>query len=165
MGGFTKVLCDAPCSGTGVISRDPSVKTSKSEADLKVLVKNQKELILNAYDSICSAGGRLCYCTCSLLVEENEGVVDYLLKNRHCKCIPCGLPPEFDAELTPGVKNYKQYRYDPSLVNSRKVFPHKLNMDGFFLALIDVPPGQRGPIPEPSEQESKKKKDKKEEEK
>ena len=76
MGGFDKVLLDAPCSGTGVIARDPTVKNTKSEADLQMLTKNQKELILAAFDSVkAKGGGELCYCTCSVLVEENEGVV------------------------------------------------------------------------------------------
>jgi ribosomal RNA methyltransferase Nop2 len=46
MGGFDRVLLDAPCSGTGVISKDPSVKINKSEDDFRLLSHVQKELIL-----------------------------------------------------------------------------------------------------------------------
>ena len=153
MGGFDSVLLDAPCTGTGVISRDQSVKSCKSDADIKVLTKNQKELILHAYDSITSSGGKLCYCTCSVLVEENEAVVDYLLNHRKCKVIPSGLEEEFDSELTPGIINYKGHHFHPSIKLTRRVYPHRMNMDGFYFALIDVPPGQRGEIIEKDEKE------------
>lgn len=156
MGGFDMVMCDAPCSGTGVISRDPSVKTSKSEQDLQVLTHNQKEIILHAYDSVSTSGGRLCYCTCSLLVEENEAVVDYLINNRKCKVIPSGLDKEFDEELSKGIINYKGKHFHPSIVESRRVYPHRMNMDGFYFALIEVPPGPRGPLPDPDAPQKKK---------
>ncbi|KAH0794306.1 NOL1/NOP2/sun family putative RNA met [Histomonas meleagridis] len=141
MGGFDSVLLDAPCSGTGVISRDPTVKTTKTEAELKVLTQKQKELILHAYDSVKNSGGRLCYCTCSLLVEENEGVVDYLIKHRDaCRVVPPDIDKDFDEELTPGIIRYNGHSYDPSIANTRRVYPHRMNMDGFYFAIIEVLP-------------------------
>lgn len=81
MGGFERVLLDAPCSGTGVIAKDQSVKTSKNEQDLKMLTHLQKELILSAIDS-AKNGGFVVYSTCSVMVAENEEVVDYALRKR-----------------------------------------------------------------------------------
>lgn len=145
MGGFDYVLCDAPCSGTGVISRDPSVKSTKTEEDLQFLTKQQKELILSAFDSVIQKkGGKLCYCTCSVLVEENEEVVDYLLNKRdNARVIPPPIDPDFDQQLTPGKTRYCGKIFSDSLKNSRRVYPHELNMDGFFFALIDVLPKQK----------------------
>lgn len=143
MGAFDRVLLDAPCSGTGVIARDPTVKNTKSEADLQMLTKNQKELILAAFDSVTAGGGgELCYCTCSVLVEENEEVVDYLLRKRSAaRCVPPKrLDKGLDEALTKGIKRYQGKIFDDSIVNCRRVYPHKMNMDGFFFAMIEVLP-------------------------
>jgi ribosomal RNA methyltransferase Nop2 len=141
MGGFDSVLLDAPCTGTGVIARDPSVKISKSAADVELLAKTQKELIVQAYDSVKPSGGRLVYCTCSLLVEENEAVVDYLKKKRPAsQIVPPNINKEFDEELTHGIDRYEGLIFHPGVKNARRVYPHRLNMDGFFFAVIEVLP-------------------------
>ena len=81
VGKMDRVLLDAPCSGTGVISKDPSVKTTKTFEDVKKTVRMQERLIVHAFDML-KTGGVMVYSTCSVLVEENEGVVDYLLSKR-----------------------------------------------------------------------------------
>jgi len=136
MGGFDRVLLDAPCSGTGVISKDASVKVNKvclhsrssyraltniqTERDFQLLAQLQKQLILCAIDSCnpnSATGGYVVYSTCSITVDEDEAVVDYALKKRpHVKLVSTGL--EFGVE---GFKSFEGKQFHDSLNLTRRV--------------------------------------------
>lgn len=92
---FDRILLDAPCSGLGVISRDPSVKVQRTIPDVQRCAHLQKELLLAAIDALNAkskkGGGCMVYSTCSVAVAENEEVVNYLLSKRDVKLVETGL--------------------------------------------------------------------------
>lgn len=142
---FDRVLLDAPCSGLGVISRDPSVKVQRSISDIQQCAHLQKELLLAAIDSLKykgTTGGAMVYSTCSVSIAENEEVVNYALSKRDIRIVDTGLG-EFGI---PGFTRYQQKRFHPSVALTRRFYPHVHNMDGFFVCRIeklsDKRPGQ-----------------------
>ena len=86
---FDAVLCDVPCSGTGVIGENPDIKLNRREEDIAALNKIQSA-ILNNCARYVKSGGTLYYSTCSILPEENDSVaVNFLQSHPEYKlCIP-----------------------------------------------------------------------------
>lgn len=143
IGGFDRVLLDAPCSGTGVIAKDPSVKTSKTERDFMALPHLQKTLLLCAIDSTdhhSKTGGYIVYSTCSIATEENESVVQYALRKRpNVKIVDTGMG-NFGS---PGFKNFMGQKFDDKMSFAKRFFPHRENVDGFFVCKLK----KTGPTP------------------
>jgi len=76
---FHRILVDAPCSSTGVIRRHPDIKLLRRPEDIPPFAATQVAIVQAAV-SMLAADGRLLYSTCSLLPEENEGVIAAILE-------------------------------------------------------------------------------------
>lgn len=133
IGGFDRILLDAPCSGTGVIAKDESVKVNRTEKDFIQIPHLQRQLLLSAIDSVdanSSTGGVIVYSTCSVAVEENEAVVDYALRKRpNVKLVETGL--QIGKE---GFTSYRGKHFNSKISLTRRYYPHTYNVDGFYVA-------------------------------
>lgn len=137
LGSFDRVLLDAPCSGLGTLHKNPDVIGWWSWEKVARLVRIQKKLILSAYDSL-SPGGTLCYSTCTITPQENEGIIDFLLKER-----PGARLVDFDVRgvnLTPGLTEWGNKGFHSTLSLTRRLYPlDEPDHEGFYLALVEKP--------------------------
>jgi 16S rRNA C967 or C1407 C5-methylase (RsmB/RsmF family) len=125
-----KVLLDAPCTGEGLIPRDPTRKTSRELKDILYVAELQKNLI-DAALTCLKPGGSLVYSTCAIAPEENEFVVDHALKNKdiHVKKI------DFSGGSPAFTKIFEKSLPSP-IKEARRFYPHKDGTEGFFVCKI-----------------------------
>ncbi len=75
---FDYILLDAPCSGSGIVTRKPEIKLYRTEEQVEELIKTQRKLLTNAIKYL-KVGGSLVYSTCSIFKEENEEQMNWTL--------------------------------------------------------------------------------------
>jgi len=129
---FDTVLLDAPCSSSGTVRKSPKVLETWTSAVSAGYAERQKDLILRAFD-LLHPGGTLVYSTCSLAPEENEGVVDFLLRSRPAETVPAALP---GFRFAPGLAEWEGRRYLAPVARCGRVWPHANDTDGFFVAKV-----------------------------
>ncbi|HEX9850891.1 16S rRNA (cytosine(967)-C(5))-methyltransferase RsmB, partial [Candidatus Deferrimicrobium sp.] len=120
---FDKVLVDAPCTGMGVIRRNPDAKWRFRPDGPRRMARVQAAILRNAWEAV-RRGGILLYCTCSPLMEEDEEVVAAFLAER----------PEAAVVARPD--------FDPCPADAwtadgfLRLYPHRHGTDAFFAALL-----------------------------
>ncbi|MDC3194816.1 RsmB/NOP family class I SAM-dependent RNA methyltransferase [Flavobacteriaceae bacterium] len=105
-----RVLIDAPCSGIGVLRRNPDSKWKLQPEFLDNIKKVQQD-ILQKYSKMVKSGGKLVYATCSVLPSENQNQITEFLTSESGK--------------------------DFKLIKDNKVFAHTSGFDGFYMALLE----------------------------
>ena len=105
-----RVLIDAPCSGIGVLRRNPDSKWKLQPEFLDNIKKVQQD-ILQQYSKMVKSGGKLVYATCSVLPSENQNQITEFLTSESGK--------------------------DFKLIKDNKVFAHTSGFDGFYMALLE----------------------------
>lgn len=121
---FDRILVDAPCTGLGVLQKNPDGKWRTREADIGACAAKQLAMLTNAAKHL-RPDGRLVYAVCSVEPEENEGVIESFLQKH----------PDFviyapDISSTANTQN---------LMTSKgflRTLPHQHQMDGFFAAAL-----------------------------
>ena len=105
-----RVLIDAPCSGLGVLKRNPDSKWKLQPEFIDEIKKTQQEVLQN-YSKMVKPGGKMVYATCSILPSENRQQVDLFLTSE-------------------AGKNF-------TFVKENKIFAHESGFDGFYMALLE----------------------------
>ena len=125
---YDAILLDAPCSATGTIRRHPDLPFLRQPSDIAGLVELQARLLDRALGWL-KPGGRLVYCTCSLLQDEGEGQIAAALL-RHPDLVM--LRPEI-AGIDPAWMGARGLRLRPDY------WAETGGMDGFFMACLQTP--------------------------
>ncbi|MFX1277735.1 MAG: RsmB/NOP family class I SAM-dependent RNA methyltransferase, partial [Promethearchaeota archaeon] len=126
-----RILLDAPCTGEGLIRQDNTRKKSKSLIDIKKMATLQKRLLIAGLN-VLKPGGRLLYCTCSIAPEENELVVNQVLK-KNSKFSIIKISEQYGVN---GYTNIFEKTLNNDLKLSQRLYPHIHDTIGFFLCLI-----------------------------
>ena len=126
---FDKVLLDAPCSGTGTLRRRPDAKWRKSPENLRQLVELQGEL-LDVAAGCVRDGGVLCYSTCSVEEEENQGAIRAFLERHPDWNL---VPP---SERLVSSRAWNGLSAGADLPGAIATVPGRNECDGMFCALL-----------------------------
>jgi len=129
---FDRVLVDAPCSGEGVIRKNPYVAAQWNHNSFPRFARVQKKLILSGYEAL-KPGGLLVYSTCSLAPEENEEVINFLLEKKNATVESTKLK---GLKARPGVTEWHGLKMDKSIHKCSRVYPQDNDTEGFFVAKI-----------------------------
>lgn len=123
-GKIDRVLVDAPCSGLGTLRRNPDLKWRQTPASVAELTRKQADILAGA-SRLVKAGGRLVYATCSILPEENEGIVDAFLSAHD----------DFRRLSARDILARQDIAVDVG--EDLRLMPHQHGSDGFYAAVME----------------------------
>ncbi|WP_305044541.1 RsmB/NOP family class I SAM-dependent RNA methyltransferase [Geoalkalibacter sp.] len=131
---FDRILLDAPCSSEARFTRlDPGSWAHWSPRKVKETARKQKGLIAAAWAAL-KPGGTLVYCTCSFSPEENELIVQELLRKHGAEAVIEDWRPKLD-NVQEGLSDWQGKALNPELAKTLRILPDDV-MDGFYLAKL-----------------------------
>ena len=130
---FDKILVDAPCSGTGTISKSPKTLIMWNPHMVKHLAIVQRQLLAAAFQNL-RPGGTLVYSTCTMEPEEDEGVVDaFLQQHSDARLEEIALP---GLQRSPCMQSFGGKAFHPDIQKCLRIWPQDNRTEGFFVAKI-----------------------------
>ena len=129
---FDKVLLDAPCTGSGIMRKDPSRGVSRTLKDVAFMSGVQKGLLEKAVDD-AKDGATILYSTCSLEPEENEEIIDWALGTLDVDLM--ALDKSF-LDIAPGFCSPFGKELDERISLTGRVHPHINDTNGMFIAKL-----------------------------
>ena len=129
-----KILIDAPCSGEGTVRGTPKTLQMWNVKKIFSLSRLQKNLLEKAVE-LLKPKGEIVYSTCTHAPEENEEVIDFILKKfDNIKIQKLSLPKEI--KFREGIKKWQEKEYIEDVKYSCRIYPHDNNTEGFFIAKL-----------------------------
>ena len=128
---FDKILVDAPCSGEGTLRKSPKTFLMWNPHMIKKIARTQRKLAESAI-KLLRIGGEMIYSTCTLAPEEDEMIVDHLIKNFDVEVEQIKLPLKFRC----GVCEWEGKSLDKGVEKCLRLYPQDNDTDGFFVAKI-----------------------------
>ena len=128
---FDKILVDAPCSGEGTLRKSPKTFLMWNENMIRKIAGTQKKLAAAAL-RLLKVGGVMIYSTCTLAPEEDEMIVNYLIKNFDIEIEALRLPLKFRS----GICEWEGKELSSEVKKCLRLYPQDNNTDGFFVAKI-----------------------------
>jgi tRNA (cytosine49-C5)-methyltransferase len=128
---FDKILVDAPCSGEGTLRKSPKTFTMWNVNMIRKIAGVQRNLA-EAAIRILKIGGEMIYSTCTLAPEEDEMIIDHLIKNFDVEVEQVKLPLNFRC----GVCEWEGKKLSSEVKKCLRLYPQDNNTDGFFVAKI-----------------------------
>ncbi len=144
---FDKILVDAPCSGEGTLRKSPKTFQMWNINMIKKIAKTQRKLAAAALE-LLKVGGVMIYSTCTLAPEEDEMIVNFLLKNFDVEVeaighpigvtLGVGLPKSTSDGLKfrSGICEWEGEELNSEVKKCLRLYPQDNNTDGFFVAKI-----------------------------
>lgn len=130
---FTKILLDAPCSGEGMMSLDTAKDfVSWSTAHIKRLGQLQKRILTQAWQ-LLAPGGTLVYSTCTMAPEENEAVIEYLLRT-HADAAITSITTSFPNRV-PAVMEWNGKKFSSAIAGCLRLQPSTA-LEAFFVCKL-----------------------------
>ncbi|MCL9814525.1 RsmB/NOP family class I SAM-dependent RNA methyltransferase [Natranaeroarchaeum aerophilus] len=130
---FDRALVDAPCSCEGTIRKNPDTFDEWSLGHVESVAGIQQGILRRAVQAT-RPGGRVVYSTCTFAPEENERVLDQVLDKENCRVVDQEIP----LEHAPGVTEFEDEEFDPSVEKAARIYPHHNDTGGFFCATLEV---------------------------
>ena len=147
---FDKILVDAPCTGEGTSRKNPKIEGWENSRMGQALPNIQYQLLKTAV-GLCKPGGRIVYATCTYAPEENEAVVDKILRKfGYCLRMRPAKITGFQSAV--GLNKWQRQSYLPELEQAMRVWPHHNDSGGFFIAILDKERSSHNEVPSPPNQ-------------
>ncbi len=133
---FDRVLVDAPCSGEGRFRMDRPIRLARwSLQEIRSLAKLQEQLLVAALRCVC-VGGMVVYSTCTFAPEENEFVLDKVLKRNSIDAEVIQIPDYlFPPTIKPPISSWNEKTIEHDLGHSIRIIPDATTT-GFFIACL-----------------------------